>query len=89
MNPVNSSCSLNVQSYSHFFRHFIQCRTMRLWYFLLSMHHVDSPWIESIVLVTLRNFRSNVASREPPEAAVAPAAMSTGARAALSHYKSN
>lgn len=75
------------KSYLHFFIDFIQCRTIRLWYFLLSMHHVDSPWIESIVFVTLRNFLSKVDSREPPEAAPAPAAMPGGGRAAIYHHR--
>lgn len=51
------------------------------------MHHVDSPWIESIVFETFRNFLSKVDSKESPEAAPAPAAMSGGARAALFHSR--
>lgn len=48
---------------------------MRLWYFLLSMHHVDSPWMESIVLLRPLNLLSSEASKDPP----VPAAMSTEA----------
>lgn len=74
-------------NYLQFLRHFLQCRTIRLWYFLLSMHHVDSPWIDSIVFVTFWNFLSKVASKESPEAAPAPAAMSGGTRTALFHSR--
>lgn len=42
------------------------------------MHHVDSPWIESIVFVTFWNRFSKEDSRESPEMAPAPAAMSGG-----------
>lgn len=51
------------------------------------MHHVDSPWIESIVFVTFWNLFSKEDSRESPEMAPAPAAMSGGARTARYHYK--
>lgn len=65
--------------------HFIQWRTIRLWYFLLSMHHVDSPWIESMVLETFWNLFSKEDSRESPE--IAPAAMSGGAPSGHFHSK--
>lgn len=71
-------------SNSHFFSHFIQQRTTRLWCFLFSMHHEDNPWMDSIVLLTPWNLRSiddSSAAAEartplwPPLAAPDPAAI--------------
>lgn len=72
--------------YLHFLKHLIQCRTITLWYFLFSMHHADSPWIESIVFVIFWNFLVMVDSMEPPWAAVAPAAMTGEAGAVSLHH---